>query len=282
MSQYPKKHHYVPSFILRNFTDKDGFIYVTPNHGDAKKAHRSKPENAFYMYHYYSFDLPNGEKDFQLEKRYGENVESPSKHVIDRIIKESLNNKSVKLLKEEDVYILTRLVYEQFRRSPKMRDDIIGGDNIEEIIERIDTMLTKLNVPFTKEQKNDIRNDSKRTFLKELFVKAIMNEEGVFFRKLLECKISIIVADDERSSFVIGSNGVFDMMKDFNSMVDLNSILLFPVSSKILINLHVGKSGQTIFKNHDFVRKINLLTSQYSKDIAGCSKNLIESLRNPK
>jgi len=54
-----KKQHHIPRFLLQNFTNKEGYIWVLDK--QAGKCFRAKPENIAYHNHLYSIGESHNE-----------------------------------------------------------------------------------------------------------------------------------------------------------------------------------------------------------------------------
>ncbi|MCK5214372.1 MAG: DUF4238 domain-containing protein [Candidatus Omnitrophica bacterium] len=67
--QKPKKrHHYIPVFYLKGFTNKEGILYVYDK--DRDPVFESSPEGIAYENHYFSFRTPEGQRDSETVENY--------------------------------------------------------------------------------------------------------------------------------------------------------------------------------------------------------------------
>ena len=57
----PIRHHFIPQFILRNFTNDDGYLYCYSK--QARRMFKSPPSNVFLKKHLYSQRDERGKKN---------------------------------------------------------------------------------------------------------------------------------------------------------------------------------------------------------------------------
>lgn len=82
----PKKHHFVPRWYLKRFTDSSGFLHIYDQKKDVFRKH--KPENLMVIGNYYrqAWAPPGIDPDI-LEKRLGELIEPNAQRAFDKLLK---------------------------------------------------------------------------------------------------------------------------------------------------------------------------------------------------
>ena len=131
----PKKHHYIPVVLLKNFRDANGFIWMT--YGD--KPFRMKPESAFYRKHLYTkseFDkVQNGtgvpaffetvSRSYEYEHRLSE-IESDAAPAIRETIEQARRGNFLRLSEDlEDP--LKRFIFAIARRTPESQNRVAAS-----------------------------------------------------------------------------------------------------------------------------------------------------------
>ncbi|MBO9683179.1 MAG: DUF4238 domain-containing protein [Flavisolibacter sp.] len=222
-----KKHHYIPQFYLKGFTDKDSSYYVFDKR--ANKCWKSSPENSFAENHRNTGEIKHqvtgeiGRSDIpEIMLAHFDNRTAP----IIELIRNSKPQDHV--LTPERLYILRFFIFSLFWRSPandELREEIIekyplpklglryvdaaGKPNpeFEQLMKEID-LFTKLYpaiLPLVSFQKKYARNND--------------NEWKIYYRK-------------EEFHVVTDNPILHSGFRDFSS---LHEELIFPISSKVLL-----------------------------------------------
>ncbi len=63
-----QRHHYLPQFYLKNFTDVKGLLWVFDR--DAKEYRQQTPKNIAVQRDYYAVKDEQGEKNFKIEEYF--------------------------------------------------------------------------------------------------------------------------------------------------------------------------------------------------------------------
>lgn len=85
----PRQQHFCPKSYLKNFTDKDGFVWTIPK-SPQRPLFKAKPGNVGKQRDFYTLEIEDESQDdpYLLEKAFSE-IEEKAKRVIDKIIKAS-------------------------------------------------------------------------------------------------------------------------------------------------------------------------------------------------
>ncbi len=78
----PKRHHYVPQFYLKNFTNSKGLLQIFDR--EKNEYRQQNPLNTAVQGHYYTFRTEKGKKHTEIEKLFS-TIEDKAKLVIDKI-----------------------------------------------------------------------------------------------------------------------------------------------------------------------------------------------------
>ena len=81
----PKRHHYIPRMLLRNFTNEKGRLYFFDKRFPEKGVLESTPANLFIENHLYTQYDESGGKDVRVEKFLAD-IERDGSDVVRKII----------------------------------------------------------------------------------------------------------------------------------------------------------------------------------------------------
>ena len=277
----PKRHHYVPEMLLRNFTDENGRLYVFDKRLPDKGARISSPKQAFVennMYLQYAYS--GGEKDYSIEHALSQ-LEGSASGVIMRVIDAARTGKCPTLSEEEkrswDTYFCSQLT-----RTPDVRpsdqdldearlqlaDDIIRSNTLSS------TAISNLKHVVSDPEIVSQSNQSVRANL------AIPNDSRIL--DVISGK-GMLVAWIKRSnrSFVIGSKPIVIVRPEAHThLADPAVFAWLPVAYDVAVTpaLTAGEIKLFEITNNRFVRGLNDATLDQSVTIAGRSQILVESL----
>ena len=116
----PWRHHSVPQFLLRNFSDADGLLYQRDRRRPDLGTRQLGPKGIFYERDQYSsVDMDTGQLDPSLEHFFDREVEGPAKPVVEKIVA-AARHKQVPGLTAREKSILDHLLQFQSKRAPEM------------------------------------------------------------------------------------------------------------------------------------------------------------------
>ncbi|MCM8796003.1 MAG: DUF4238 domain-containing protein [Candidatus Omnitrophica bacterium] len=131
LKQKPKKrHHYIPVFYLKGFTNKDGCLYVYDK--DNKPVFESSPEAIAYENHYFSFTTPEGEMDSETVENNIMLLEGEFARTVKKI-------HNYEDLSVDDRIVFSLFVASMMVRIPNMRDNI--RKSTSEMIKHINVFM---------------------------------------------------------------------------------------------------------------------------------------------
>ena len=286
----PKRHHYVPQFLLREFTDDNKKLHfcilgssegavIKPSERVVKSA---TPKNLFLKKELYTQYSDHGEKDSSLEESI-RNLETEAAPVIKKIINSARANKLLELNPDErDIWDAFFLI--QSLRIPDILDPIVNEypDWIPEFISDYE----KEHGPPTKEEikkANDPKEiERTKQNLRAITVSRLTSESKIF--QILQGRGLIIgVIRKPNKSFIIGSNPTARL---YRQLSDPEAEWHLPIAHDITVTHHGfydrGEENLAKITGDHTIRKINETICNWSSSIAGRSRRLITSLARVK
>lgn len=110
--QRSKKHHYIPRYYLKGFTNEDDSFFVYDKKDD--KIFKSSPGNTFFENNLNTITLKEGDSDF-LEKMYAE-TEGRFWSSLDKI-RDSDHTNSIDLLNKMDLFLFLSILHWRLPRN---------------------------------------------------------------------------------------------------------------------------------------------------------------------
>jgi hypothetical protein len=132
-----KKHHYIPVFYLKGFTNKNGYLYVYNKYEGS--AFESSPRGVAYENHYFSFMTPEGAKDSEMIENHMMFLEGK----FSKIVRKIHNRKALTI---DDKMFFALFVASMMVRSPNMRNNI--QKSIGEIIKKTNIFIASSKKKF--------------------------------------------------------------------------------------------------------------------------------------
>ena len=282
----PKRQHYVPRFLLKNFCDSEGCLWV----GDREegKIWPGNPDNNFLIKDLYTehiFDPKTGNlsgKSYKHDEAI-QKLEGASGTVVKEIIRK-VRSKACPELSQKDSDIFKQFMFLMARRTPESQQRLIASksfeDNYYEVAKELaeaqnyplpdkDTLFQDIEV-IRLAQKIEHNVDARFAAGDD---NRLFQEEEKFCRKT---GLWIAGIGIPKRSFVIGSHGItiFKMGEEEHSCL--------PISHDIVVLASPYPDEETLVtlgRDEDrLIRKINTATASQSRWVAGCSEQLVRSL----
>ena len=285
ISNHPKRHHYIPQMLLKNFLDDRGRFWVFDK--IEGKLHQCTPRNTFVqknLYRTLNFDHEN--YSYEAEEELSR-IESRAAPVIRRIIECARNNEYPQLI-PEDRKSWKRFMLAMARRTPESQERVSYKSFDDIFYEAAKKVAEKENY-MALPDKGSIFQDSRISKLKDVIKSNVdarfaagdhprtRDETERFCR---ETGLLIAVICEPRRSFVIGSHGVAIAQPDHKDDQTQGSWL--PISHDVAVAPTAFPDRESLLRlNHDrdsIIKRINRASAAQSRIIAGRSKALICSL----
>ena len=277
----PKRQHYVPKMLLRNFTDEDSWLYVFDKRVPTIGVRRSRPEKAFFEKDFYTrYTYDQADKTYSIEHELAR-LEAAAARVVKRIVKSARLGKSPNLTQQEkedwDSYFCSQLT-----RIPEVRPS--------------DKEINLLR----RQMAESILRDNSLSSRAISNVKQVISNEEMVFQSNQNIKASLAIPKDDRildvmrgkgmriarirrasRSFIIGSKPIVKVTPPGHT--DLSDPAVdawLPISHDVAVTpaSKPGKEEIVEFTNNQFVRWLNDEVFNQSIVIAGRSEVLVKSL----
>ena len=286
----PRQHHYIPKFLLENFTDDDGYLWAV--YRPTRKVFLTTPQNLFKerdLYASHEIIPSNTELQYSTDyaSREGElsELEGIAAPIVDKIITSARQEQPPKLTYEEN-RIFLEFFLTIYRRTPIMLKQI-GNDFSDVFYQAANVIATETGHPLpTKSdlyQAPDIiklitlaeQNTKSRFALGDHKIlrdkdEAAMRKAGLYIINILNPKRSFIIGDCAFSKKQYGKPEPD----------------LLPIASDTVVGL-INNPGQIVLRlvnpgnrSDEKINAINVGSVTRSNTFAGRSEALIRSLIN--
>ena len=118
-SNEPRRHHYVPKFLLEYFVDDAGMLHVFDKQRPERGVFKSSPKNAFLKRDFNTMLDSNRERDYSVENEFSR-IEGLASQIITKVLHSSPEGKFPNL-SPDDKNTLDRFVYTMRSRNPEFR-----------------------------------------------------------------------------------------------------------------------------------------------------------------
>ena len=275
----PKDQHYIPRMLLKRFTDKEGNLHFYDKEKPDKGVRKRAPKNLFYERHLYTQVEEDGTRDASVETEFLSRLENDASPVIEKIVGAARRGNPPNLSPDErDIWVT--FSYVQFKRVPE-RLEKHKEETFQEIRREID-FIGHFR-PFADHELLILHDEERMEGLwRNISIQNVqkpLSKEGaeIFLEKRIG--VAVIRKPKPKRSFVIGSNPVVQMPHpERPHLADPRFELWLPIARDIAVSPCPGGSDRVISANDRHIRAINRSVFQQSTVIAGCSRELIESL----
>lgn len=141
MPPTPKRHHFVPQLLIRNFAAGNGHVQFYSKDAAASGIVARNPQKVFVRQHLYTRFEQDGIKDVSQEHAFGE-LENAAAPVIRKIIN-AARQVRVPGLRLDKKLTWDAFLYEQWRRVPDLRTELFTRETVEVMRARIIAKLEK-------------------------------------------------------------------------------------------------------------------------------------------
>ncbi|MBY5329941.1 DUF4238 domain-containing protein [Rhizobium leguminosarum] len=275
----PKRHHYVPEMLQKNFVDEDDRLWTFDSRNRERGVWRSSYENLFLEGHLYSYIHPDGTKDPSLEKSFSE-LESEAAPVTRKIIDAARRGSCPELTTAErltwDVFF-----YQQWRRVPDLFASLMTVERHRDEVERILDELERAGRRLTNQERSDLLDPhALKRMRRNLRVAALKTGSDNVLEVIGARGIVIGRVDNFKKSFVLGSRPVVKLTPaGITDLRDARVELWLPIASDVIVGVGLyDKTELLIPFNTAQVRNQNEASAKQSTQIVGRSSALVKSL----
>ena len=269
----PKRHHYVPRFILANFVDDAGKLWVQRSSGGTVWS--AVPEDVHVERHRYSSVDPAGNRDPELEKAYSV-LEGVTKPIVDQFLTAGRSGRPPVITVAEKA-AWDEFLYHKMKRVPAATAALEKkqgwGERLDAAIER----LRERGLAVDEETSAELRSPDSLARLKQNATVKALSADSPLVRILLgAANIELGVAPTE-ISFVISSHPIAGIRAGLQSAESGASEMWLPIASDVAVRVAFGVEFRTVALTLDKVASINRDSRAQGDFVAGASKDLVES-----
>ena len=286
ISNRPKRHHYIPQMLLKNFLDDNGRFWVFDK--IEGKLHQCTPRNTFVQKNLYrTSNLDHENYSYEAEEELSR-IESRAAHAVRRII-EQVRCKQPPQLNSRDGNNWKRFMLAIARRTPESRARIVSHKSFEDTFYEAAKKVAEKENYMGLPDKVSIFQDSRISKFKDIIKSNVdatfaagdhprtRDETERFCR---ETGLYVAVICMPKRSFVIGSHGLSIVQPDHKDNLTPGSWL--PIAHDVAVAPTAFPHREFLLRiDHDrdsIIERINRASAAQSRIIAGRSKALICSL----
>ena len=277
----PKNHHYIPQMLLKRFTNQEGKLYVYDRCHPEKGIQKKDPRKTFVRRHLYTQVEEDGTRDVSVETKFLAPLESDASPVIEKIISAA----RMRLIPELSAFERRSFVtffYYQLMRLPAVRDEFV--DEISEVLTSYLAAAAKVRPLNSYEQALLAEGDARERHLENASVSTLrsspVGKETIEEIENGSLCVAVTKRPKPNRSFIIG-DFPYLRLTDHNLLYFDNRIIeiWLPLASDVAVALTPVRFDKLKIMKDIKIRELHEWISQQSTVIAGCSRELIESLR---
>ena len=286
ISNSPKRHHYIPQFLLKNFLDDRGRFWVFDK--IEGNLHQGTPTNTFVQKNLYrTLNFDHGNYSFKAEEELSR-IESDAAPAVRRIIEKARCNLCPQLI-PEDRNSWKRFMLAIARRTPESRERIVSYKSFKDIFYEAAKKVAEKENYMDLPDKGSIFQDSRISKLKDIIKSNVdarfaagdhprtRDETERFCRETGLCIVVICVP---KRSFIIGSHGLTIVQPSYEN--DPAQGCWLPISHDVAVKPTSFPEREFLLRidrdRESIIERINRASVAQSRIIAGRSKALICSL----
>ena len=271
----PRQHHTVSAWLLRRFTDDDGYLWWWTKDLEAGDVQRQKPDRVFRRRDLNARVLKDGSLDQSVERKLGI-LDDKIDHITQMLVEQGRAGKPPELTVFEkgmlDKFLFVQYKRNQELRTPKMESEVYQETTGEELPGDVPPRIdTSVGTSASSDARTILQNEyADSLLLDDPQVANILGEKG-----LVICRVPC------GEALVVGTAAVVHAGTGTGAgrLHESHRGLAFPLASDIL--LYVGKS-RDVREVHDLITKkvneINMRIAGHCHGITGKSEKLVRSL----
>ncbi len=273
----PARHHMVPVFLTKRFTDANGLLHAAHTRGGTTAVFPSSPRNSFVERHWHTQILTGGARDISVEHALSEQIESPASIVVQKIIAAAAQDDLPCLSRDE------RRTWDSFfvNQRIRTRDHHRALGLYENFADQVDGWLlqsARRGRIIPADIANQLRLPENVERLKDnVRIQGYVRPLGEAMEVLSARGIAVVKLLGDRERFLVGSYPVVKLCPDdTNDLRDPRVEMWLPIASTIAVGTWGAAGTETIGRlDSDFASNINDAVAHQSSTIAGCSVQLV-------
>jgi hypothetical protein len=274
----PKRHHFVPEMLSKRFVDNKGNIYYFDKRAPSKGVITGIPKNIFLETHLYTFEEKDGTKNTELEAFFSK-LEGDADKIIEKIVTAARQGKKPNLTDVERKN-WNLFFYYQWKRTPDVFRSVHSLVEYDDTYQKALTELESIR-PLTQGERSSLEDIATKKRLKKGAEVLALSDPGSQVQEVLgKMGLGIVIIQNPKKSFVIGSKPVLKLMPKGSKLGDPTAEVWLPIAHDVLVGPGpINPNEERIIKiPDDKIREYNEAMFKQSKGIAGRSKELISSL----
>ena len=276
------RNHYIPKFILRQFVNHRGMVYVYDK--KTRVIRESLPDHVFVVNKLY---------DDQIEDLLAQ-VESWISSILRSALNSSRNNTKLAMPKSDVLECCRYLAVLQLGRTlyaKKLGVEGLGdGLSDEELVSELEEAGFATDghtLQRARESQDALLDELKGRKTSKAWMRTmldLMRDPARAYpdvaKAVLDKGVVLVTSD---STFVLGDRGAVSTATPDKPLYHPDSEIYFPVSPDVALSIH-GTKDQVVYFNADraATRRANLSTIQHSDCIVSNSERLLQSLADPR
>ena len=282
-----KRHHYIPQFLIKNWADELGRVWVYNQ--KEQRIYRTSTANVFVARDLYTYQEGlDGPKSDEIEKQFARE-EGKVSAVIEKIIKGARDKHSPRLNSDE-VYSCQKFLLSFVRRTPESQARVSNydGDVFFEAVKQtpgssdhgLDDPAVLYSVPRVEELKQMVESNSAARFAAGDIADHQAQAEAYASMTGLESRVIL----NSRRSFALGSLG-YCYVDKLLKKGKFHTVAWFPIAPDVVLALTDAPGrmrASCIMRDGEedrFVRQVNKSIETLSGYIIGRDKQLLEAYR---
>lgn len=275
----PKRHHYVPRFLLKNFTDAAGWLHWAEVGPVSPVLRRARPNELFHKRHLYSTLNASGEKDVAIERDLAK-LEDATAPLVEQMIVAARADR-LPDLSDADHRLWNSFLATQWRRTPETRAAVASEAVVTAMLDDIIVDTKRLFPHRIKEIETLMTPEARKRAAVNAWATTLPQPGGDLEAVLKARGILILRITPPNKAFVMGSRPVVKITPGgHKNLRDPVSELWLPVASDVVVGLGQGTQRARLMylEKPEPIRQLNLAISSQSGVVAGRSASLVRSV----
>lgn len=227
----PKRHHYVPRFLIANFISKVGKVWVRRTSDGA--VWQAKPESVYVERHRYSTIAANGRRDPQLELDYAV-LEGAARPVVDKLIADGRAGRSATTSPNEKA-VWDEFLYQQMKRVPAMTDQLSSIQSWQDRIESAVSAMEARGLVIDEATLAEFRSPEGMARLAQNATVRALSQSSPAIRALLATSHLELGKAAPGTSFVLGSRPVAGAGRGILAAAQGGHAMWFPIAPDVVV-----------------------------------------------
>lgn len=277
----PKRHHFVPQMILKDFADPEGWLYWCRHRNEPGKVQRGRSSELFHKNHLYSTMSESGAKDPAIEQALGL-LESAAFGVVQAIL-EAARRGTVPALSHAQKQLWYTFFLMQWRRTPENQLSCTSDDAANSMIEAILNDLRHVAPDRLDEISRFATPESKARTIRNVRVQSLLGFRAEVMGVLQRRGIAVLRITRPGKQFIIGSRPVIKLTRPGQTdLKDPKVEMWLPIAADVAVGAGRGDEGICLIDTDDgrMIRHLNMSIASQSAMIAAGSATLVRSVSN--